>query len=35
LSALNGVAEAKLITVTVDGPGGISARVSGYRVNYP
>ena len=34
LIGLNAVAEAKLITVTVTGPGG-SVVVSGYRVNYP
>jgi len=34
LTGLNGVAEAKLITVTVTGPGG-SVVASGYRINYP
>jgi MSHA pilin protein MshD len=34
-SALNGVATAKLITVTVTGPGNVSIVLSGYRVKYP
>ena len=32
---LNAVAEAKLITVTVTGPGGVSITLTGYRVNFP
>lgn len=32
---LSGVGEAKLITVTVTGPGGVTATFAGYRVNYP
>jgi MSHA pilin protein MshD len=32
---LNGVATAKLITVTVTGPGNVSIVLSGYRVQYP
>lgn len=34
-SALNGVATAKLITVTVTGPGNVAIVLSGYRVKYP
>src|SRR5260221_3761251 len=32
---LNGVAEAKVIVVSVTGPNGVVVIVSGYRVNYP
>ncbi len=32
---LNGVAEARLITVTVTGPAGVNLALSGYRVKYP
>lgn len=35
LTGLNGVAEAKLITVTVTGPAGVTITLDGYRVNYP
>jgi hypothetical protein len=32
---LNGVGEARLITVSVTGPGGAALTLTGYRVNYP
>ena len=32
---LNGVAEAKLIVVSVTGPNSVVVTLSGYRVNYP
>jgi MSHA pilin protein MshD len=35
VSPLNGVAEAKLISVTIAGPGGFTLTLAGYRVNYP
>lgn len=34
VSGLGGVAEAKLVTVTVAGPGNESIALSGYRTNY-
>lgn len=34
VSTLNGVAETKRITVTVDGPGNESITLKGYRTNY-
>jgi MSHA pilin protein MshD len=34
-TTLNGVATAKLITVTVTGPNNVAIVLSGYRVQYP
>ena len=31
---LGGISDAKLITVTVTGPGGVTVSLSGYRTNY-
>jgi MSHA pilin protein MshD len=33
-TTLNGVADARLVTVTVSGPGGVSLSLDGYRVRY-
>jgi MSHA pilin protein MshD len=34
VAALNGVAAARRVTVTVTGPGGVSLSLDGYRVKY-